>query len=289
MRHFAKIIITIFLGVFFVSCGVIDKIVSPIVSRKYIDKSLKRAEKLFHAQNDKTVIFVPMAHIGTKEGYAEVRAYLDSLKADGFVTFYEGLAGLPFHLDTIADITSPMFDAIVDSVRNLPDTVRHSLGMRQDTLERKSRYIMNFDPIVYTNEYATKGSRGSKNKKYITQNDVDLGLTTDRDIWVDYTTADLVELYEKEYGTIELTPYDFATPLDQPYEQKNITHEWSYASKYRNDLLERRVLESEHKRIAVVYGASHARWIARLLYYLNGYEKEKKYGARKRIESNDEK
>jgi hypothetical protein len=293
MKNIAKILFVIVLGMCCFSCAVgmmiAAPIMRPIVTNSYINKTLKRVEKLTNEETGKTVIFVPMAHVGTEKNYTDIRAYLDSLKTDGFVTFYEGLVHLPFHLDTISDITEPIFTNIVDSVRNLPDSVRHLLKMRQDTLSRKSRYILNLDPRAYTNKYATKENKSDKKKKYVTQYEVDFGLTTANDIWVDYTTADLVALYEKEFGEVPLTAYDFATPLDQPYKQKNKSDSWTYSMAYRNDLLQRRILESDHKKIAVVYGAAHTRWVKRILFYQKGYEEDEEYDARKLIENEDEK
>lgn len=273
MKHLAKFIVIATVACALISCSTIRK---GVVSTFYVDKTLKRATRLTNSETGKTVILVPMVHIGTEEGYAQVRTYLDSLKADGFVTFCEGLASMPFHLDTIADITTPMLSAMVDSIKNLPQERYDSLKMSLDTLYRKVRYIMNTDISVYLKEYANKS-----NKDYTIQSADKLGLTTNQDIWVDYTYGDLVALYESKQGQVELTQYDFETALDQPYKQKNVTNQYAFTRHFRDDLLQRRIIESEHQKIAIVYGAAHTRRLKLDLRYLKGYEVDKKYKAHK--------
>jgi hypothetical protein len=288
MKNFLKInIITLFGGVF-VSCAAN----TVYLTSSYLDRSLKKTTRLTHEKIDKTVILVPMAHIGKEKAYSEIHTYLDSLKADGFVTFCEGAAQFPLHIDTIADVTTPLLFAIRDSVKNLPDSARNSLDMQLDTLRRKSRFIVGFDVGTYLDQYLEKVNKKGKKQKYYSQARVDLGLTTEKDIWVDYTVADLVGLYEKEYGPVPLTEYDFATPFDQPYKQKSKADDWSYTTKYRNRLLERRIRTSPHQKIVVVYGGAHTRWMKLGLRYPSKYYEDddryvidKKYDARKRIES----
>lgn len=48
---------------------------------------VKKAKIYQDSTGQKTVVLVPMVHIGKKKGYKQVAAFLDKLKADGYVTF----------------------------------------------------------------------------------------------------------------------------------------------------------------------------------------------------------
>ncbi len=39
---------------------------------------------------DKTIVFVPMHHVGKQEFYNDVRQKIDSLQKNGYIIYYEG-------------------------------------------------------------------------------------------------------------------------------------------------------------------------------------------------------
>lgn len=220
----------------------------------------------------KEVILVPMRHVGKQKRYDEIHAYLDALKADGYVTFFELPVGAYFHVDTISDISYSNLLAIKDTI----STPTRADTLLLDTLYRKMRRVVGIIPNV---EYKYRY------KNLAIQSNENLGQTTDRDIWVDYSIYDLIERYEQEYGPVPLSDYDFEIALnDTLYNRKRSTgstHSWAFLLHYRNDLLERRILESKHQKIAVVYGAAHTRDIKLTLRFLRGFALDKKYNAKK--------
>lgn len=88
-----------------------------------------------------------------------------------------------------------------------------------------------------------------------------LGLTTDKDIWIDYSIYDMMDLYEKRYGEVELSEYDFATDLMERYEpmdeKPSTTGILRLVLYPRNEYVVRRIVDSQRPRIAVIYGSGH--------------------------------
>ncbi|MEG1982408.1 MAG: hypothetical protein RR037_01610, partial [Alistipes sp.] len=137
----------------------------------------------FTDSTGREVIFLPMCHVGKQKDYDEIRTYLDQLKADGYVTFLEGLAGIPFPIDTISEYS---YTDLLRIKTSHPWT--HTDSLRLDTLMRKTRRIMG-ESIELAN---------MPKNKFVAQSPEILGLTTAQDIWVDYTLYDLIERYERK-------------------------------------------------------------------------------------------
>lgn len=118
-----------------------------------------------------------------------------------------------------------------------------------------------------------------------TTTDKRLGLVTEKDIWVDYSLLDLIQLYEKKCGPVLLSDYDFETELDDPkYNRKKASGKTSmstFASDFRDELIMRRVLESKHNKIVLVYGNGHAMKLRLYFQHLKGFTLDKKYNAKK--------
>ncbi len=121
-------------------------------------------------------------------------------------------------------------------------------------MQRKFRRVTGLNPYVLY----------KAGKSQVIQSDSLLGLTTDQDIWVDYSLADYIEVYEKEYGAIVLSQYDFDTPLHAQYKQKG-TNGPVFLNFPRTDYVERRIINSSHPKIVVVYGRAHTTLLKFLL------------------------
>lgn len=206
----------------------------------------------------KEVVLVPMRHLSTADSYAKVREYIDILKADGYVTFCEGVMRVPYHLDTVREISMSELYKFSDTV-----TLTDAELQRLDTIIRKDRRIMG--SYIGKDGYADPDNKSlperNKKQKYVSQTLELLGLTTDKDIWIDYSIYDMIGLYEKRYGEIELSEYDFATGLMERYEPvdgKPSTNGMLRLVLYpRNEYVVRRIVDSQQQRIAVIYGSGH--------------------------------
>lgn len=245
----------------------------------YANHPLQKVQKLSDPATGKEVVFIPMHHMSSERNYTETRLYLDSLKAKGYVTFFEGVIYAPFHIDTTSEINAVKLYAALDIEMTPADS------MRMDTLLRKCRRVMGCMPGEggYADpENASLKSRVEKRSRYVSQTNEALGLCTERDIWTDYSLADLVEICEKKYGEIELTEYDFETGLYENYEpEKRVSPKCrDYFMLFaRNDRIVRKVAESHRPKIAVVYGSSHSFGVVYFLRKDHGLLLERRYKA----------
>lgn len=202
----------------------------PILS---MSAGVKNKKILVDRENDRTVVVISMIHVQKPEFYAEVKECLDSLKAEGYVVFYE----------------------IVQSREPRQDK---ELSDEQFEYALKFRRLTGYD----FGQNRNKQPRGLRTGRYVKQSVDLLGLTTEQDIWADMYLEDLIDMYEDQYGEVELTDYDRSTPLAEDYEwKKGYGHNGSsyfllmhlYRDKYLADMIS----ESDHSRIVVVFGSAH--------------------------------
>lgn len=246
-------------------------------TKQRAEHPLRDVQKMIDPKTGKEVVFVWMQHLSTEEGYAQIRNYLDGLKAEGYVTFCEAVMPVPFHIDTVGEVT--MRQLTETDYTFSPDD-----SLRLDTLRRKCRRMLGF--MIGERGYADPGNESlktkDKGKGYVPQSEERLGLTTDRDIWADYSLQDIVEVCENKYGEIPLTAYDWQTGLYKKYtpEQRSPQQMRSYFKIFaRNDYLVKRVAESPHPKIAVVYGSGHSFGVIYYLKKTHGFRIDKRYKA----------
>lgn len=232
-----------------------------------------KIEKLVQPQTGKRVSVLQMRHFDSPDRYAATRRCLDSLKAAGYVIFYESLHLVPFHIDTIGDVTIPQ-------LRAMPIGCSRTDSLLRDTLLRKCRRMLGFmiGEKGYEDAENESLSLKSRNGKRVWQSMELLGLTTEKDLWVDYSMHDIVEVFERKHGPILLTEYDFRIGLTQKYTppvKVQPRQQDDFSLFLRNDYLVRRVAQSEHPRIAVVYGAAHTPGIVWQLKKRHGFKTDK--------------
>ncbi|MEG1622123.1 MAG: hypothetical protein RR330_01990 [Alistipes sp.] len=263
-----KLLFLLSILLLFCSCTMIKVTLGP---GNMTHRTLKDVLK-FTDSTGREVILLPMCHVGKQKDYDEIRTYLDQLKADGYVTFFEGLADISYPIDTISEYSY----ADLMNIKTLHPLTYHTDSLRADTLMRKTRRIMG-ESIELAN---------MPKNKFVAQSPEILGLTTAQDIWVDYTLYDLIERYERKFGVVPLSDYDFATPMDDPsysilQAAKGKTDRYTFSRIFRDEALIRRILSSPHKKIAVVYGMGHTAINLKLDFrYLYHWTLDKKYKAK---------
>ena len=248
---------------------------------RYETNPLVGSSKMTDPTTGKEVVLIPMRHLSTAGSYAKVRDYIDILKADGYVTFCEGVMRVPYHMDTVREISMAELYRFCDTV-----TFTAAELQRLDTIIRKDRRIMG--SYIGKGGYADPDNQSlperNKKQKYVSQTLELLGLTTDKDIWIDYSIYDMMGLYEKRYGEVELSEYDFATGLMERYEpiddKPSTTGMLRLVLYPRNEYVVRRIIGSQRPRIAVIYGSGHMPGIK---YYLkkHGFRQTRGYKADK--------
>ena len=269
-------VITLASTVLLTSCSIYTR-------HHYETNPLSGVQKMASPTTGKEVVLVPMRHLSTAGSYAKLRDYIDILKADGYVTFCEGVMRMPYHMDTVREISMAELYRFCDTV-----TFTDAELQRLDTIIRKDRRVMG--SYIGKGGYADPDNQSlperNKKQKYVSQTLELLGLTTDRDIWIDYSIYDMMGLYEKRYGEVELSEYDFATGLMERYEpmdDKPSTNGKLRLVLYpRNEYVVRRIIGSQRPRIAVIYGSGHMPGIK---YYLkkHGFRQTRGYKADKQL------
>ena len=188
--------------------------------------SLKK--KTVWVKGDKEIVFIPMIHVAKAGYYEQVKDFLSQKRNEGYVVYYEGL-------------------------KNGGETPQ-----QRDTLTLKERKILGF---YLSKTYTDKENESLPNylKKYVGQNDENIGIDTLRDVRADLTSKEIIAKIERIVGKIELEPCDFETPLNAPYKCTNYKKRlrYPYVRGYRDEYLKRLLLNSSDKKIVVLYGQAH--------------------------------
>lgn len=243
MKHFRSSLVLIIIALALSSCTAIYLGISK-------DRALKGALRLRDTVRNREVIVLNMMHLGTKPHYDEVRKYLDDRKAEGYVTFYEGVSRWDEKIDGPFD------------------------SLKCDTISRKFRRALG----LYLTAYDDKENKSMS--KYATidagligQDNDSLGLNTDRDYHTDFTQSELIKYYEARFDTIPLTAYDFETPLKEKYvAPENGQIDLRLLTKtLREENLTDAVIRMNHAKNIIVYGGAH-RWTISATLYESGYE-----------------
>lgn len=227
-------------------------------------RTLKRTAALMDTTGKKSLILVPMVHVGREKDYKRIRQYLDNLKLNGYVTFYEEVPYSTFSFLSSSPVPIKEYINLRDSLKAQDDSVR------LDALSRKMRRCIGKDPSVALESYAKRGK--------IKQSIEVLGLTTNRDYWTDMSAEDMVQQYEELHGKIELSSYDWAVPLDDPkYNSRKAGGRiYRFVNTIRDEHLLSLILSSDFDKIAVVYGAAHTNQVKFHLIYDHHFKKVKR-------------
>lgn len=220
----------------------------PPDKRAEIEESLKAMKsktpeiKTVKLKN-KTVAFVPIAHVSTPEFYAGVKHIVEEYKANGYTVYYEQIKG-----------GKPQTGTMSREGRTDTPLV--------DTLRLKLRKIMGLEPTRQT--YAIL-------KRFfpdvVTQPEYkDLGIT-ETDLNADVYIGQLIAAYEQKYGPIELASCDYTTGFDTflyPCEKLNNDLN-AIILDYRNEYVANLIKSAKDKKILVLYGARHIDGMMKLI------------------------
>jgi len=187
--------------------------------------------------NNKTVEFIPMHHVGKPEFYNGVKEIIARCKSDGFIVYYEG-TGMITGLDSAT----------------------------RDHYERKFRRMIGV--YVDTTGYAHYFHERGLFKGLIDQpRYYKLGIDSS-DVNVDVKKYKLVDVYEETFGPIKLEQIDTALRFDQIYPPVlKLPKEkvMSIILDYRNQNLANYIQHSPDKKIVVIYGEEHLKGTYELL------------------------
>lgn len=264
MHKMSSIILScIILPFVMLSCSTILELAAGDAFTTTTRRTLKKTLELVDSTGKRSVVLVPMVHVGKAKDYERIRQYLNKLKANGYVTFFEGLVYTSASLERSYPVPVTYFTVWSDSVKSVDNSEI------LDTLSRKVRRGYGSDPFTLINSHAKYGK--------ISQSRSILGLTTSNDYWTDMSMADLVWQHENRYSKIVLSEYDWNVPLDDPkYNSRKAGGRiYRFVNTIRDEHLLSLILSSDFDKIAVVYGAAHTNQVKFHLIYDHHFKKVK--------------
>lgn len=191
------------------------------------DKNINKKILTYKNENGSTLVYLPTVHTGKKEYFESVKKVVDSLRKENFLIAYEGI---------LMDSKEPNYETNAKKLRKVVGF--HIGNMKPDAWENL--------PDFY------------KKKKYLIQSDSLTGINRKTDSVFDIQLDNLINEYEKKYGTIQLEDYDISTPLNAKYNMKNkkgciycITQE------LRDPVVGKKVEENKDKNIVLLFGKAH--------------------------------
>ena len=213
----------------------------PFVAKKLqLDAKNPSIEKL--QINEKEVYFMGMSHLAKKEFYDNTKLLVKEFQSKGFVFYVEAITELDkskFNLDTI-------YAKKFRKLTEIDLTIRYSMSDNLLLQKLKTKYNL-IDQPKYD-------SFGMKNFKR-----------------VDLNYTELVDRYENKFEKIVLDSCDLMNDIGKPYNcqksnlsaRKNFRNELVFKS--RNKLITDSVLNSNDKKIVIVYGKMHLAGIKQIL------------------------
>ena len=210
----------------------------------------------FQSEN-KTVQFIPMAHIGKPEFYEKVNQLVDSFKADGYVIFHEGITDSKLDRKKADKIYSEVTKNVL-ARRYLKSSNKDSVAI--EIYLRKIRKM--FGGIPDSSKYMEFFKEVGMFKNMVDQPRYYELKTDEKDLKADVSLFDLVDDYERRFGTIDLTEFDFQLPLT-PTESLPASRQLPSKKveeviiDFRDSYLADAILRSPHSRIVVIYGLAH--------------------------------
>jgi hypothetical protein len=201
---------------------------------------------------DKTVIFLPMVHAGKTEFYENVKRIIAEQKQLGYVVFYEGLkknGGSEISLDPETRHRYSMFAAMHSYDSTSIDNLVYLL---------KFKRMVGIIPDSTT--YAAMLKNNSLTKHAVFQPRPNAMGISGSDQNIDVSLVELVNEYEKKFGTITLEQIEFAIPLKDPlprFRRLKRSQANELILDHRNKKLSDSIMESPHHKIIVIYGMGH--------------------------------
>lgn len=201
----------------------------------YVNK--KEISPIHYFYGNKSLIFIPVVHVGEKSFYNSLKDSVIKWKTDNYIVFYEQL---------IADKENMSIDS-----------------MSYVKAKRKARKIIDL-PKFSRMAYKLKADKIFKNKT-VQPEYYDIGIT-ESDINADIDLIEMVNEYEKLYGTIKLDSCDYRIPIESWATCKRLKNNMKpIFYTFRNQELARKISESKFDKIAIIYGEAHIKPVIKIL------------------------
>jgi len=225
--------------------------------------------KAWQNSKRKTVVFIPMVHIGRASFYDDVRDHISRFKEEGFIAFYEYVKRDSLSALTLSNEDREMYRR-KSQQPNLPDD---SLALLVNKLKIKRMLRVLPDSSAYSSLVKQLPIKG----ELIFQPSYPSLGVGDGDVNVDLKISELISAYERRFGVIELEQIDFAVPMNEPLP----AHRKLKGADTRAVILDERdinlaaaIHQSPNQKILVIYGLEHMKGTYEKLQALDGSWKE---------------
>ncbi|WP_452226641.1 hypothetical protein [Lacinutrix cladophorae] len=180
-------------------------------------------------KKDKHIVFFPIAHLGTKLFYNDVKSKVDSLNEDGYYFYFERVK-----LDVADSLLYRKFRKVV----GMPYLKNGYIEIIDSTLQLKLK------------------------KELISQPSYDLlGLDSINSKNVDVSLDAMINYFEENHTEIILESCDFETSIFEKStcdnQKRSDVFREEVIVNYRNNYVVKEVEQSSLKKIAIIYGAAH--------------------------------
>ncbi len=198
----------------------------------------EKVKTKYYSFKEKEIIFVPIVHFGQKVFYNSLKDSVIRWKANGYTIFYEEIHG---------------------EIEKETDSIRKK--------ELVLKYRKLFDGITPSREFYEK-ELIQVFKNGMIQPYYDFFTIDSTDINADVSDIMMIEETERRFGRIVLTDCDYNTPIDSTYQCESM---WKKESNlvilldYRNEYVVDQIMQSEKKKIVVLYGENHIKGMMKLL------------------------
>jgi hypothetical protein len=195
----------------------------------------KAVEPTYVTLNDKSIILTPIVHFGQVEFFDKLKDSIATWKAKGYTVFYEEINIGPHE-------------------RNIP-------AQEYEIFFRKFRKMVGGGASRESYGELSETFEGGITQPTYTEISLD-----SLDFNADVTIKEFVDEYERLYGQLELDSCDLQTPLDSAFYCAPLTNDMDpVIDDFRNRMLVKQIVESEQKKIVVIYGAYHIKPVEKAL------------------------
>lgn len=190
---------------------------------------LSQVKTLSHQNQESTIVFMPVVHVGKAAYYNSFQPIVDSLRDQGYQIYVESTA-------------------------------------YQEELSEVDKLMYNKKFRKFTGYHTTHASENEslpkefKMKNYMLQDYAMMGINkSNGDDILDLPKNKLIDKYESEFGEIKLSECDRNTPLNDKYacDSEYKKHLHILTNQYRDEYIVQQLLHKKEKKVVLIYGKQH--------------------------------